>query len=113
MMSSPRSSSPDIGTPVGEWFSLHDDVLTEVLVTIHTSGEKSLWLLLVVVEWFSLHDDVLTEVLITVHTSGEELVGSWLLIVVEWLALHNDILTKIFVTIHTSGEKSLWLLLVV
>merc|ERR1719240_1009957 len=52
-----------------------NDVLTEVLITVHAGGEELIgsWLL-VVVEWFSLHDDVLTKILVSVHAGSEELV---------------------------------------
>merc|ERR1719502_92389 len=82
---------------------LHDDVLTKVLITVHASGEKLLWLL-VVVEWFTLHDDIFTKILITVHAGGEEFLGSWLLIIMEWLSLHNNVLAKIFITVHAGSE---------
>merc|ERR1712021_309085 len=87
-----------------EWLSLHDDVLTKVLVTVHAGSEELVgsWLL-IIVEWLSLHDDVLTKVLVTVHTGGEKSL-LLLLVVVEWLALHDDVLTKIFITVHASGE---------
>jgi hypothetical protein len=55
--------------------SLHDDVFSEILITIHTSGEKSilLWLLVIVVR-FTFHDNILSKILITIITGGEELV---------------------------------------
>ena len=98
-----------------EWLTLHDNILTEVLVTVHTGGEKSLRLLLVVVEWLTLHDNILTEVLITVHTSGEKSGVSWSLVVVEWLSLHDNVLTEVLITVHAGGEEGSvgWSLVVV
>ena len=59
---------------VVEFISLHGDVLTKILISIHTSGEKFLvgWSL-DVVELVTLHGDVFTKIFISVHTSGEEL----------------------------------------
>merc|ERR1712146_299265 len=49
-----------------ELVSLHCDILSKVLITIHTSGKlcKSLWSL-IEMEFVTLHGNVFTEILIT------------------------------------------------
>ena len=88
-----------------ERFTFHLDVLAEVFITVHTSGELSkLHLIgLVEVEGLSLHLDVLTKILVSVHTSGEL---SELLVEVERLTLHLDIFAEVFITIHAGCEHS-------
>jgi len=58
---------------VMEFFTLHDDVLAEIFITIHTSSKvlMSWWCILVVVEFFTLHYNILSKIFITVHTSCE------------------------------------------
>jgi hypothetical protein len=90
-----------------ELVSLHGDVFTKVLITVHASSELSelLLVLLVEVELVALHSDVLTEVLVTVHTSGE--VGlNKVLVEVEFVTLHSDVLTEVLITVHSGGELS-------
>merc|ERR1711971_504124 len=54
-----------------ERLTLHDDVLSKVLITVHAGGELGAGASLLVVIGLALHDDILTKVLITVHASGE------------------------------------------
>ena len=59
-----------------EFVTLHGNILTEVLITVHSGGELGK-VVLSEVEFVSLHGDILTEVLITIHSGGEELVVRW------------------------------------
>merc|ERR1719331_2469153 len=77
-----------------EFISFHSNILTEVLVTVHSSGELNEGL--VEVEFISFHSNILTEVLVTVHSSGEL----------------NEVLVEVeFISVHSGGElsKSMWL----
>ena len=85
-----------------ESLTLHGDILSEVLVTVHAGGKLGAGASLLEVERLALHGDVVSEVLIAVHASRE--LGK--LAVVEGLALHGDVLAEILVAIHTSGELS-------
>ena len=62
-----------------ELLSLHDDVLTEVFISVHAGSELGEFLLglLVIVEFLSLHDDVLSKIFITVHAGGEKASDTW------------------------------------
>merc|ERR1712100_289498 len=88
-----------------ERFTLHLNVLAEVLITIHSGGKLSeLHLVsLVEVEGLSFHLDVLTEVFVAIHASGEL---SELLVEVERLSLHLDVFSEILIAIHTGSKVS-------
>ena len=52
-----------------ERFSLHLDINTKILITVHSRGELSVSSgLLFEMERFSLHLDINTEVLVTIHS---------------------------------------------
>jgi hypothetical protein len=59
-----------------EFVALHGDILTEVLISVHSGGELGK-VVLGKVEFITFHSDILAKVLITVHSGGEKLVVSW------------------------------------
>ena len=83
--------------------TFHDNVLTKVLVSVHTGGE--LGHLLVVVIFVTLHDDVLSKVFISVHACSESSLHKAVLVVVIFVTFHDDVLSKIFISVHSGGEK--------
>jgi hypothetical protein len=56
---------------VMEFLTFHCDVLTKILISVHTYSEKFLLISLVIVEFLSLHCDVLSKVFISIHTNSE------------------------------------------
>merc|ERR1719502_1969085 len=89
-------------SPVMELLALHGDVLAEIFVAVHASGESAAFIGFegTVMELLALHGDVLAEIFVTVHASGESAA------VMEFLALHGDVLAKIFIAVHASGESA-------
>jgi hypothetical protein len=82
-----------------EFVTFHNDVLAEIFVSIHSSGELSKSL--VIMELISFHDNVLAEIFVSIHSSGEL---SKSLVIMELISFHNDVLAEIFVSIHTCSE---------
>merc|ERR1712166_311876 len=81
--------------------------MTEIFISVHSSGElDKVLLLLVIVVFITFHDDVLTKVFISVHAGGK-LNESFVLVIMIFITFHDDVLTKVFVSVHSCGEKAI------
>lgn len=101
--------------------ALHDNVKTEVLVTVHAISEEfASWLLgnfdiiLCNMIVFTLHNYVEAEILITVHACGKEstiwlyfFLFERLLSNVIMVTFHHNVHTKVFVAVIASGKEGL------
>ena len=92
-----------VGVSLGvmELLSLHGDVLSEVLISVHADGEElSVSGLVVFVGGVGLSEAIggLLSLILGVRVG---------LSVMELLSLHGDVLSEIFVSVHADGEELL------